>query len=213
MKKSVRPQLFQHISLIFFPLQWSIFLSLMAGWGEDSCIWGGLCLCKSAGIPGDRNKEVLVCSLGIVAHKKHSHFGCAVLKGLSLQKNSLLLQEWYDLLLLLEWGLFAPVVVNCACGHTLLKFSHQLSGTKHPMHHSERGKMKFFLCRWFDGADNLNGHLCLSLLTTCPFASKENKTKFISNSLLRLGQLRVLMQHYLVGFWSIFTNLLTDWTV
>lgn len=107
------------------------------------------------------------------------------------KKKSLLLQEWYDLLLLLEWGLFAPVVVNCACGHTLLKFNHQLSGTKHPMHHGERGKMRFSLCRWFDGAGNLNGHLSLSLLTTCPFASKENKMKFLSNSLLMLGQLRV----------------------
>lgn len=83
LKRTDRPQLLQHISIscvvVFFPLTIIIF-SASNGWvGEDSCIWRDFYLCKPADIPGDRSEEVLVCSLRIVAHKKHSCHGCAFL--------------------------------------------------------------------------------------------------------------------------------------
>lgn len=103
----------------FFSPLTIIHFSVSDGWaGEDSCIWGDLHLCKSADIPGDRSEEVLVCSLRIVAHKKHSRRGCASL-------------VWWT------------VRADICCWNSVVSLVEQ--STLYTM--IERGEMKFCLCR------------------------------------------------------------------
>lgn len=105
MKRSDRPQLFQHISMRVFSPHTVIHFSVSDGkvGGRQLCL-GRFISLQICWYPHETEvKDFFVCSFGIAAHKKHACCCCAVLRGLYLWKTSVLLQGWCDLLLLLEW--------------------------------------------------------------------------------------------------------------
>lgn len=94
MKRSDRPQLFQHISMrVFFLSQCGSF-SVSDGEGRGRrAAFGEVYIFATLQYPRETEvKDFFVCSFRIVAHKKDAHCGRAVLKGLYLCKTSLLLQ-------------------------------------------------------------------------------------------------------------------------
>lgn len=106
MKRSDRPQLFQHISMRVFSPHTVIHFSVSDGkvGGRQLCLGRFISLQICWYSHETEVKDFFVCSFGIAAHKKHACCRCAVLKGLYLWKTSVLLQGWCDLLLLLEWS-------------------------------------------------------------------------------------------------------------